>query len=125
MTPSHPRQKKRNIIEELGSLTERYLTSDAAGALSALVETEQLLRPLSHRSSFRFALAITLATRSEIMFHLGDDNTASQLLEQAVELSRQTSLGVRAGLITPEAVQRHVRVRHADSKVKWRNEDHA
>ena len=108
-------------MAELQNITERYLTANVEGASDALIEAEALLRESRLSSpSWRFALAITLAKRSEILLHLGDETGAFSLIEEALQLFRSTKLGGRAGLLTAEAVQAFVRAQDADSKVKWR-----
>lgn len=110
-----------HLIEALERLTDRYLNSDALGALAAVNETEQLLRKQGSSSPiWRFPLALTLANRSEILLQLGDEAQAASVLEEAVLLFRETTTGVQAGLVTGEAVQRFARAQDATSKVKWR-----
>jgi hypothetical protein len=115
-----PKNDFLSIMDELGSLTDRYLTSDINGASVALSEAEQLMRGRgSHLPSSGFALAVILAKRSDIESELGNRELASSLMEEALTFFSKDALGTRSGLCTEEAVLEFVR-KQETTGVRWR-----
>ncbi len=109
-----------SIMDELGSLTDRYLTSDINGASVALSETERLIRGRGSRlPSSGFALALTLAKRSEIESELGNRKLAAALMEEALAFFSKDALAIRSGLSTEDAILKFVRNQEATG-VRWR-----
>jgi len=107
-------------MDELASLTDRYLTSDINGANVALSEAERLMRGRGSRlPSSGFALALILAKRSDIESELGNRKLAATLMEEALTLFSKDSLTTRSGLSSEEAVLRFVRNQEATG-VRWR-----
>ena len=110
------------LLEQLEACTDRYLTADVHGALSALLEAEELLRVERTRPSSQFAVAIMMAKRSDILFHLGEQSAATLLLDEALKAFQGEPLAIRGGLLTPKSVLTFVRRQDAQSNVRWRQE---
>jgi hypothetical protein len=121
----NPKKNRFDVIETLSALTDRYLNSDINDAHLALVEAEKLLRGNSGIPSSKFALAVTMAKRSDIVFHLGDAQTASSIMADALQIFREEPMAARAGLLTSEGVLKFIREQDTTSNVKWRQSDHA
>ena len=74
-------------LDTLNRASQRYLASETREARAALLEVEALLRRPDLRIPQRgFALALTLAKRSEIEACLGDTAAADTLLTDALHL---------------------------------------
>jgi hypothetical protein len=92
----------------LQELLHRYLDSDIHGAHSALIEQEKLLRDHIGFPSYKLELAMTMARRSDIVLHLGDTQTASSIIAQALQVAREALAG-GAGLLTSEFMLKFIR----------------
>jgi hypothetical protein len=116
--------------EALWKLSKRYDESDIHGAHLALVEQEKLLRDHIGFPSYKFQLAMTMASRSDIVFHLGDAQAASSIMAEALSVMAEAicpekPMAARPGLPTPEFVLKLIRGQDKRSNVKWRHSDHA
>jgi len=101
--------------EVLSALSARYRDSDIHGAYSVLVEQEKLLRDHIGFPGYKVQLAFTMAMRSDIASHLGDAQTASSIMAEAV----------RFVPVGSEVLLKIIRDLDRQSNVKWRKIDHA
>lgn len=105
--------------EALSALSARYRESDIHGAYSTLVEREKLLRDHIGFPGYKAQLGFTMAMRSDIVSHLGDAQTASSILAEAVFIMA----GARHGTIISEVLLKTIRDLDEKSNVKWRKID--
>jgi len=107
--------------EALWALSARYRDSDIHGAHSALVEQEKLLRDHIGFPGYKTQLAFTMAMRSDIVSHLGDAQTASSIMAEAVSFMAD----VRHGTFISEVLRKTIRDLDEKCNVTWRNTDRA
>ena len=103
--------------EALQALFVRYRNSDIHGARLALIEKEKLLREHIGFPSYKFDLALTMAMRSEIVFHLGDTQEASAIMAEALHIVWDEE-GNRS--LTSDFLLWMVREMDKRKNVKWR-----
>jgi len=105
----------------LWALEKRYRDSDIHGALSALIEQEQLLREHIGFPSYKFKLSVTMAMRSEVVFHLGDTQTAASIMADALSVMTDATLpGARQPPLARAVMLKLIRDMDKRANVKWR-----
>jgi hypothetical protein len=112
----------------LSALAARYAESDINGAYSVLVEQEKLLRDHINFPTYKFQLGLTIASRSDIVSHLGDAKTAASIMEEAFSIMAEAlrmPMATFRKTATPETMLKYIRERDAECNVKWRLSDSA
>ncbi|HEY3760495.1 MAG TPA: hypothetical protein VGN23_01990 [Verrucomicrobiae bacterium] len=111
--------------EALWALYDRYCKSDIHGANSVLLEKEKLLREHVGFPSYKFQLGMTIAMRSDVVFHLGDKQAAASIMADALSVMVDAifpGMPVTANPkpLSPEFVLNFIRRLDKRSNVKWR-----
>ncbi len=112
--------------KEYLALASRYgAASDIRNAHAVLLEIEEMFRSRGHvgfydRGDFCLEMGTLLARRSEISSRLGDSETASLLMDEALQHLRESPLAMDFALLTPRAVLKLIHELDAKSGVKWR-----
>ena len=106
--------------EALAELLKRYYDSDIHGAYSACVEEEKLLRDHIGFPSYKFNLAMTMARRSDIVFHLGDEQMASSIMADALQVAREALRIGDARTLNSEFILKYIRDQDTRLNAKWR-----
>ena len=107
--------------QALWALSVRYRESDIHGAYSTLVDQEKLLRDHIGFPGYKTQLAFTMAMRCDIVSHLGDPQTASSIMAEAVSLMGDA----QQGTFISEILLKTIRDLDKKSNVKWRKIDRA
>lgn len=116
----------------LWALSKRYRESDIHGAHSALIEEENLLRDHIGFPGYKFQLGMTMARRSDVEFHLGNAQTASSTMAEALSIladafhvPRERMMNSRHPIFSSEGILKLIRDLDAERNIKWRQSDHA